>query len=102
MTSGGSPTGKVFAYCIEGDAVRSFMDMRLRAVEDHLVFSGDHREGEFCQRFPATGLQLRGLYSIDDNVMSVVLTELPEGHPPEAVQGLFQQLVDSSRRVGGT
>lgn len=87
--------GKVFTYHMEGDPSRWFLDMRSKAVEDHLVFEGDEHEGEFCQRFPHTCMEIKGLYSIDDGMMSVYVTEVPEGYSTENVEDLFRELLGS-------
>jgi hypothetical protein len=88
--------GKVLTYDLEGDSAHKFFEMRLKGVEDHLVFDGDEAEGEFCQRFPQTCMELRGLYSIDDNVLSIYLTDVPEGYSIRGIEKMFDDLVKSS------
>lgn len=86
--------GNVFTYDIEGEPSSRFLRLRSRAVEDHLVFDGDEYEGEFCKRFPHTCMEIKGLYSIDDGMMSVFVTEVPEGYSMESVDDLFRDLLE--------
>jgi hypothetical protein len=89
--------GKILTYDMEGDPSRRFLRVRSKAIEDHLVFDGDEHEGEFCKRFPNTCMEIRGLYSIDQGVLSVYVTQVPEGQTIEGLEDLFEQLMDGSR-----
>lgn len=91
----GHRMGKIFTYGMEGDPSHRFLEMRSRAVEDHMVFDGNEYEGEFCKSFPHTCMELKGLYSIDDGMLSIFVTEVPEDVNIDSVEDLFQDLVDS-------
>lgn len=88
--------GKVLTYDLKGDTAHRFMSMRMKGVEEHLVFEGDDTEGEFCQRFPQTCMEVRGLYSIEDNVLSIYLTQVPEGYTVKGIEAMFDELIRSS------
>ena len=75
--------------------------MRVRASEEHLMFDGDEHEGEFCKKYPHACMDLRGLYSIDDSMLSISLTEVPEGHALESVEAMFLDILGSSEKKLG-
>lgn len=85
--------GKVLTYSLEGNPSRVFMSIRVKGLEKHMVFDGDSKEGEFCQRYPNTRMELRGLYSIDDSMLSIFVTDMPEDHTIQVVDDLFEGLV---------
>jgi hypothetical protein len=89
--------GKFLTYPLEGEPSRRFHELRVRASEEHLMFDGDEHEGEFIKRFPHASMELRGLYSIDDNMLSISLTEVPEGHTLERVENMFLDLLGSPK-----
>lgn len=85
--------GRVLTYTLEEEPSEAIMGMRLRGLDHHVVFDGDHREGEFSMRHPATEMELRGLYSLEEGMLSVVLTHVPEQVPHHEVEALFERLV---------
>jgi hypothetical protein len=92
--------GKVLTYTLEGDPSRRFMELRMRAVEDHLVFDGNEHEGEFCKQYPHSCMMLRGLYSLDDGMLSIYVTDVPEGQTMKSVEDWFGEIVKTSRGKG--
>ena len=74
------------------------MGMRLRGLDHHVVFDGNESEGEFSKRFPETDLEMRGLYTFDEDMLSVVITHVPELHADHDVEGMFEELVSSRTR----
>jgi hypothetical protein len=86
--------GRVLTYPLEGEPSRRFLEMRVRGPEEHLMFDGDEREGEFCKRYPHACMELRGLYSIEESMLSIFLTEVPEGHFMDRVESMFLKLIE--------
>ncbi len=93
--------GSFLTYPLEGEPSRRFFDLRVRASEEHLIFDGDEREGEFCKKYPHACMDLKGLYSIEDSMLSISLTEIPEGHALEKVEDMFLNLLGSSEEKLG-
>jgi hypothetical protein len=87
--------GRVLTYLIEEEPSKALMGMRVRGVDSHLVFEGDEAEGEFSKRYPTTSMELRGLYSIEDDMLSIIITRMPEEETLEGVRDLFQGLLES-------
>lgn len=85
--------GRVLTYMIEEEPIRALHHMRLRGIDNHLVFDGNEREGEFCKRFPETEMEMRGLYTIDEGILSVVITHVPERHRDHDVEGMFDKVL---------
>jgi hypothetical protein len=85
--------GRVLTYLIEEEPRRAFLGMRLRGIDHHVVFDGNESEGEFSKRFPGTELELRGLYTFDEGMLSVILTDVPHEHRDHDVEGMFDELV---------
>lgn len=85
---------RVLTYDLEGETSRSFLDLRYRAADEHLIFRGDEREGEFCKSYPNTRMKLKGLYAVDDGLLSIILTDVPEGMPMDSVDRLFRGLTE--------
>jgi len=85
--------GRVLTYLIEEEPREALMGMRLRGLDHHLVFDGDHREGEFSMRHPETAMELQGLYSMEDGMLCVVLTQVPEQVPHHEVEAMFERLL---------
>lgn len=83
----------VLTYDLEGEASRRFLDLRSLAVDEHLIFKGDHREGEFSKTYPHTRTKLRGLYSLEDGLLAIILTDVPRGVPVDDVDTMFRRLV---------
>jgi hypothetical protein len=94
----GDTMGRVLTYQIEEESKKALMGLRLRGIDQHVVFDGDESEGEFTKRYPETERELRGLYTIDDGMLSVVLTDVPDGVPHNEVEGMFEELVISRGR----
>lgn len=90
--------GRVLTYLIEEESKKALMGLRLRGIDQHVVFDGDEYEGEFTKRYPETEMELRGLYSIDDGMLSVVLTDVPDDVTHHEVEGMFEELVESRGR----
>ena len=88
----------VLTYDLEGEASRRFLDLRSLAVDEHLVFKGDHREGEFSKSYPHTRIKLRGLYSLEDGLLSIILTDVPRDVPLDHVDIMFRRLVERPDR----
>lgn len=87
--------GRVLTYLLEEEPTKALMGLRLRGIDHHLVFDGDESEGEFLKRFPETTMELRGLYTIDDGMLSVVLTDVPDDVHHSEVESMFEELVRS-------
>jgi hypothetical protein len=85
--------GRVLTYLIEEEPTRALLGMRLRGIDHHLVFDGNESEGEFSKRFPETQLEMRGLYTLDEGIMSVVITHVPFEHRDHDVEGMFQEVL---------
>ncbi len=90
--------GRVLTYLLEDEPARALIGMRLRGIDHHLVFDGDEYEGEFWKRFPETQLEMRGLYTMDDGMLSVVITHVPDEHRDHDVEGMFDELVMPDRK----
>jgi hypothetical protein len=88
--------GRVLTYQIEEEPSKALMGMRLRGIDHHVVFDGNDYEGEFCKRYPETRLELRGLYTIDEGLLSVVLTDVPEDCDHDDVEYMFEKMVGPS------
>jgi len=89
--------GRVLTYLLEEEPTKALMGLRLRGIDHHMVFDGDESEGEFCKRYPETEMELRGLYTMDDGMLSVVLTDVPDEVPHHEVEGMFEKLVESRK-----
>jgi hypothetical protein len=89
--------GRVLTYLLEEESKKALMGLRLRGIDHHLVFDGDDSEGEFTKRYPETEMEMRGLYSIDEGMLSVVLTHVPEDVHHSEVEAMFEELVISRR-----
>ena len=89
--------GRVLTYLLEEEPSKALNGIRLRGIDHHVVFEGDEVEGEFYRRFPETSLELRGLYTIDDGMLSVVLTDVPDDYPHHEVESLFEKIVTPPR-----
>ena len=87
--------GRVLTYLIEEEASKALMGMRVRGIDRHIVFDGDEAEGEFSKRYPATSMELRGLYTIDNDMLSIIITDMPEEETLEGVSEMFQGLLGS-------
>ena len=74
--------------------------MRVRATEDHLIFNGDEREGEFCKHYPHACMELRGVYAIEDSMLSIFVTDVPEGLTMKKVEEMFHSIVEESKNLG--
>lgn len=94
----GDTMGRVLTYLLEEEPTKALMGLRLRGIDHHMVFDGDESEGEFSKRYPETELELRGLYTLDDGMLSVVLTDVPSGVPHHEVEGMFEDLLDPRKR----
>jgi hypothetical protein len=73
--------------------------MRLRGIDHHVVFDGNDSEGEFSKRFPETELELRGLYTFDEGMLSVILTDVPQEHRDHDVESMFDELVSPKEEL---
>jgi len=89
--------GRVLTYLLEEEPTKAIMGLRLRGIDHHVVFDGDESEGEFTKRYPYSEMELRGLYTLDDGILSVVLTDVPEDVPHHEVEGMFEELVGSHK-----
>ncbi len=87
--------GRVLTYLLEEEPRKVLMGLRLRGIDQHVVFDGDESEGEFCKRYPETSLEMKGLYTIDDGMLSVVLTDVPDDIQHSDVVSMFETLVGS-------
>lgn len=85
--------GRVLTYQLDEEPNRALMGMRLRGLDYHLVFHGDDSEGEFSKHFPETELEMRGLYTFDSGMLSVILTHVPEEHRDHDVEGMFEEVL---------
>lgn len=85
--------GRVLTYTLEEEPREALMGMRFRGIDQHVVFEGDHREGEFSMRHPSTEMELRGLYSMEEGMLSVVLTHVPDLVSHREVEAMFERLV---------
>ena len=86
--------GRVLTYLIDEEPSKALLGMRMKGVDNHLVFEGDESEGEFSKRYPATSMELRGLYTIDADMLSIVITDMPEQETLEGVREMFQGLLE--------
>jgi hypothetical protein len=91
----GDAMGRVLTYLLEEEPTKALMGLRLRGIDHHLVFDGDESEGEFLKRFPETAMELRGLYTIDDGMLSVVLIDVPDDIKHSEVESMFEEMVRS-------
>ena len=85
---------RVLTYDLEGETSRRFLDLRYRAADEHMFFRGNEREGEFYKSYPDTPMQLKGLYAVDDGLLSIILTDVPEEIPMDSVERLFRGLTE--------
>jgi hypothetical protein len=86
--------GRVLTYLIEEEPSKALLGMRMKGVDNHLTFDGDEAEGEFSKRYPQTSMELRGLYTIDDDMLSIIITDMPEEETFEGVKEMFQGLLE--------
>jgi hypothetical protein len=91
--------GRVLTYLIEEESKKALMGLRLRGIDHHVVFEGDETEGEFTKRYPETELEMRGLYSIEEGMLSVLLTDVPPEVQHSEVEGMFEELVGPGRAL---
>ena len=87
--------GRVLTYLLEEEPTKALMGLRLRGIDHHVVFDGDESEGEFLKRYPETSLEMKGLYTIDDGMLSVVLIDVPGDIHHSDVESMFETLVGS-------
>ena len=92
----GDTMGRVLTYQLEKEPSQTLMGMRMRGIDHHVVFSGNSSEGEFSKRFPETELELKGLYTMDDGMLSVILTEVPDEHRDHDTEGMFDQILEGT------
>jgi hypothetical protein len=85
--------GRVLTYLLKEEPRRALHGMRLRGIDHHLVFDGNESEGEFHKRFPETQMELRGLYTMDDGMLSVIITHVPDEHQDHDVEGMFEEVL---------
>ncbi|UCC93251.1 MAG: hypothetical protein JSW25_00815 [Thermoplasmata archaeon] len=89
--------GRVLTYQLEEEPRKALMGLRLRGIDHHVVFEGTESEGEFLKRFPETSMELKGLYSLDDGMLSLVLTDVPDEVHHSEVEDMFEDLVGTER-----
>ncbi len=85
--------GRVLTYIIEEEPAKALIGLRLRGLDHHVVFDGNESEGEFHKHYPDTNLELRGLYSFDDGMLSVMLTDVPKEVQHHEVEGMFEKIL---------
>lgn len=89
--------GRVLTYILEEEPNKALVGLRLRGLDHHVVFDGDESEGEFHKHYPGTDAEMKGLYTIDEGMMSLVLTRVPADAMDHEVEGLFKELMGPNR-----